>query len=85
MSELKKACFAAAQAVAVDEIEEQEITGSSLGNAAEEPLDFCPRQVLDRFLIAALALRHSVLSLRTAGDSNAFPQRRSLGKAGRTF
>jgi hypothetical protein len=26
-----------------------------------------------------------VLSLRTAGDSNAFPQRRSLGKAGRTF
>lgn len=49
----------------------------SLRYPAEEALDFFPRKVLDCFLISALARRHSALFLRTAGDSNAFPQTRA--------
>lgn len=64
----------------VDEIEEQEITRFLLWNAAKEALDFSPLEILDRFLIVMLALRHAVLFLRTAGDSNAFPHLRSVGR-----
>jgi hypothetical protein len=67
--------------MAVDEIEQEEIARVCLRNRSEEALDFCACEVLDCVLISELTWRHSALFLRTAGDSNAFPQRRLLGMA----
>src|ERR1051325_63669 len=78
---LEQAGLAATQAMPVDEIEEQQIARARTRNPAAEALDFFPREVLDRFFISALIVRHSALFLRTAGDSNAFPHKRLSGTA----
>ncbi|HXH93699.1 MAG TPA: hypothetical protein VNN25_19110 [Thermoanaerobaculia bacterium] len=78
--ELEQPCFAPSQPVPVDEIEEQEVACLSLRNRVEEALNLLSREVLDRFLLAASFIRHSVMSLRTGSDSDTFPHLRSVGR-----
>ena len=73
-------CFAPSQSVPVDEIEEQKVARFPLRNRAEEAFNLLSREVLDRFLLAVSFTRHSVMSLRTGSDSDAFPHLRSVGR-----
>lgn len=60
--------FAAAEAVAVDEIEERAVTHVRGRDGCEEPLHLLTREVRERTMSRAAVVRH----VATTGDSNAF-------------